>query len=544
MRRLVRSIGRAVVLGAVVVPLGAGIALAHPLGNFTINHYAGIRVEPSRVLVDAVIDEAEIPAFQARQAFDLDGDGVLSAAETAAARRTACESVSGGLALTVDGSAVPLRLAQAGLSFPPGNGGLSTMRAVCTFGAALVAPVLAGTTIAFRDDFESTRIGWREMAVTGSGVTVSKSPVPATGATNRLTAYPSGLAGAPDVRSVSFVVAPGGATLAPFTVPDAQPLDGAAVVPAAAAGEASVPGGDASIPDVLRSAPTTPIIGLLALFAAGILGAGHALTPGHGKTLMAAYLVGTRGTPRHAVGLGLAVSVSHTLGILALAALVLAAETRLPPDMVVRIAPLVAAVSILVVGGWMLFTEARRAIAARRSRRQELAHEAAHAHGADHAHDHDHAHASDHEHGASGAHAHDHDEVAVANPELEHSHGGVRHTHLPPAGSTISWRSLFVLGLAGGLVPSASALLILLATIAAGRPAWGVILVGAFGLGMAAVMTGVGLAFVHARGLIERAPSRIRIAGSGRLVPAGAAVLVLGLGLVLTSQALSVATLG
>ncbi len=408
MRRIVRSIGRAVVLGAVVVPLGAGIALAHPLGNFTINHYAGIRVEPSRVLVDAVIDEAEIPAFQARQAFDLDGDGVLSAAETAAARRAACESVSGGLVLTVDGSAVPLRLAQAGLSFPPGNGGLSTMRVVCTFDAALAAPVVAGTTITFRDDFESTRIGWREMAVTGSGVTVSKSPVPTTGATNRLTAYPSGLAGAPDVRSVSFTVAPGGATLAPFTVPDAQPLDGAAVVPAAASsGEASVPGGDASIPDVLRSAPTTPIIGLLALFAAGILGAGHALTPGHGKTLMAAYLVGTRGTPRHAVGLGLAVSVSHTLGILALAALVLAAETRLPPDMVVRIAPLVAAVSILVVGGWMLFTEARRAIAARRSHRQELDHEAAHAHGADHAHDHDHAHAPDHEHGASGAHAHD-----------------------------------------------------------------------------------------------------------------------------------------
>ena len=217
MRRLVRSIGRAVVLGAVVVPLGAGIALAHPLGNFTINHYAGIRVEPSRVLVDAVIDEAEIPAFQARQAFDLDGDGVLSAAETAAARRAACESVSGGLVLTVDGSAVPLRLAQAGLSFPPGNGGLSTMRVVCTFDAALAAPVVAGTTIAFRDDFESTRIGWREMAVTGSGVTVSKSPVPTTGATNRLTAYPSGLAGAPDVRSVSFTVAPGGATLAPFT---------------------------------------------------------------------------------------------------------------------------------------------------------------------------------------------------------------------------------------------------------------------------------------------------------------------------------------
>ena len=62
-----------------------------------------------------------------------------------------------------------------------------------------------------------------------------------------------------------------------------------------------------------------------------MLGAGHALTPGHGKTLMAAYLVGTRGTPRHAVGLGMAVSVSHTLGILGLAAVVLAAESTLPP---------------------------------------------------------------------------------------------------------------------------------------------------------------------------------------------------------------------
>ena len=115
---------------------------------------------------------------------------------------------------------------------------------------------------------------------------------------------------------------------------------------------------------------------------------------------------------------------------------------------------------------------------------------------------------------------------------------------MPPAGSTISWRSLIVLGLAGGLVPSASALLILLATIAAGRPAWGVVLVAAFGLGMAAVMTGVGLAFVHARGLLERAPTRIRATRAVRLVPAGAAVLVLMVGVVLTTQALSVVALG
>ena len=369
-------------LGTAVVPLAAGVALAHPLGNFTINHYAGIRVEPSRVLVDVVIDEAEIPTFQATQAFDLDGDGALSAAETTAARRSGCDAVGRGLSLVVGGSAVVPSLTEAGLSFPPGNGGLSTMRLVCTFDAPLDAPLAAGTTIAFRDDFEPTRIGWREMAVTGSGVTVA-GPVPAVGATSRLTAYPTGLTGAPDVRSVSFTASPGGPVLAPFDVPDAQPLDGSAAPAApvtAAAVDAPVPGGDASIPDVLRNAPSTPILALIALLTAAALGAGHALTPGHGKTLMAAYLVGTRGTPRHAVGLGLAVSVSHTMGILALAALVLAAETRLPPDLVVRTAPLVAAVSILVIGGWMLFTEARRAIAARRAAGHDE-------HAVDHEHD-------------------------------------------------------------------------------------------------------------------------------------------------------------
>ena len=497
MRRPLRSLAGALVLGLLIVPFAAGIALAHPLGNFTINHYAGIRVEPSRVLVDVVIDEAEIPTFQATQAFDLDGDGALSAAETAAARQTGCGSVAGGLALTVDGAAAGLSLFQAGLSFPAGNGGLSTMRLVCTFEAALASPVSAGTTIAFRDDFEPTRIGWREMAVIGSGVMIAGSVAPAVGSTDRLTAYPTTLTGAPDVRSVAFTVAPGGPVLAPLAVPDAEPLDAVATPASTAAATAgapaavsSVPGGEASIPDVLRNAPSTPLIALFALFSAAILGAGHALTPGHGKTLMAAYLVGTRGTPRHAVGLGLAVSVSHTMGILALAALVLAAETRLPPDLIVRVAPLVAAVSILVIGGWMLFTEARRAIAARRAIGNDehaLDHDHAHEQGHDHAVHHDHG--SEHDHDSDPVHdhasGHVHDHPVDAPRDLAHSHGGIRHTHLPPAGSTVTWRSLFVLGLAGGLVPSASALLILLATIAAGRPAWGVILVAAFGLGMA-----------------------------------------------------------
>jgi ABC-type nickel/cobalt efflux system permease component RcnA len=548
--RAARRLVRAAILAFVLVPFGAAVALAHPLGNFTINHSAGIRVEPDRVLLDVVIDEAEIPTFQATLDLDQDADGELSPAEIDTARTGGCTSVGHALTLTVGGSAVPLRLTAAGVTFPPGNGGLSTMRLVCTIEGDLAAPIPAAASVTLRDDFESKRLGWREMLLVADGVTVSGSDLPATSTSARLTAYPTGLTGAPDVRSTTFTVAPGGpAAASPFWVRDAQPiapieLSGTPLVVAPVApspiaeaapvalapavdpaSAATVPGGEGAIPDVLRSAPVTPFIVLLALATAALLGAGHALTPGHGKTLMAAYLVGTRGTPRHALGLGLAVSVSHTFGILALAMVVLAAASALPPDLVVRNAPLVAAVAIVAIGGWMLLTEARRWRARRASTAAERE---APAH--DDVHDHHHDHADPHDH------AHPHAE--------EHSHGGVPHRHVPPPGATISWRSLFVLGLAGGLIPSTNALLILLATIASGRPAWGVVLVVAFGLGMAGVMAGVGLAFVFARGYLDRAPARTRLASAARYVPLAAGVLVLTVGLVLTSQALATARLG
>jgi ABC-type nickel/cobalt efflux system permease component RcnA len=190
-------------------------------------------------------------------------------------------------------------------------------------------------------------------------------------------------------------------------------------------------------------------------------------------------------------------------------------------------------VTIVLIGGWMLITEIRRW----RDRRVAQALLATPAHPHEHQHDahgHDHA-AHDHAH----AHVHPHDQAQV-HEDAAHSHGGVAHRHVPAAGSTITWRSLFVLGLAGGLVPSTNALLILLGTIAAGRPAWGVVLVVAFGLGMAAVMGGVGLLFVSARGFLERLPRGGMAGTATRLMPLGAAVLVLGLGLVLTGQAIGV----
>jgi ABC-type nickel/cobalt efflux system permease component RcnA len=494
---------RALLLAAAAAFVIPALALAHPLGNFTINHYAGVRIEPDRVLLDVVIDQAEIPAFQARQTLDTDEDGEVSDAELEAGRVSSCRVLANDLDLAVDGERLGLRPIAAGLTLRPGVGGLSTLRQVCGFEAALAAPIAAGTLVEFSDASYAERIGWREIVVDGSGVTVSpvEGELRGSSASDRLNSYPQNLLDdALADEHITVSVASGGATLPPMAIPDGTPIEViAGGSTPAAPGVAAVPGGvGGEIPALFQTSDLTPFVILLSLATAAALGAVHALTPGHGKTLMAAYLVGTRGTPVHAVGLGLSVSVSHTIGILALAALVLGAQRVLDPDLVVRSAPIVAALGIVVVGGWMLLAEVRR-------RAESSSHE----------------------------HAHTHDD------EREHSHGGVRHSHSLARGAAITWRSLFILGLAGGIIPSTSALLILLGAIATGRAAYGIVLVVAFGIGMAFVMSGIGLLVVGARGRFDALGHGSTFGRVRRWVPLGAACLVLGLGLFLTVQAVS-----
>jgi ABC-type nickel/cobalt efflux system permease component RcnA len=152
----------------------------------------------------------------------------------------------------------------------------------------------------------------------------------------------------------------------------------------------------------------------------------------------------------------------------------------------------------------------------------------------EHEHDHDHNDAHEHDHDDPHEHAHSH-----ASAASEHSHGGLRHTHLPTHGATLTWRSLFLLGLAGGIIPSTNALLILLGTIATGRTAFGIVLVVAFGLGMAAVLGGVGLAMVYARDRLERLSPSSAIGKLSAAAPLVASIAVLALGLWLTTQAVA-----
>ncbi|HET7702215.1 MAG TPA: hypothetical protein VFK35_02370 [Candidatus Limnocylindrales bacterium] len=517
-RRAAFRLLAAVMTGLAGLAAPAAVA-AHPLGNFTINHFAELRIAPDRVELDLVIDMAEIPTFQERQAMDADEDGSVSDEEAAAWAGSACAALTGKLRLALDG--VPLVAARGAstVSFPPGAGGLSTLRLECAIGADFPAPITAPVTVTFADDSYAERIGWREILATGAGTSLDTNGLPATSPSARLTAYPADQLAQPlDIRSATIRVTPAATAPAPSATPATGPLPGRPE-------SGAVPGGvGAELPAIFRTADLTPLVLLAAFATAMAIGAGHALTPGHGKTLMAAYLIGSRGTAIHALGLGLSVAISHTLGILALAVLILGAGNVLPPDVVYRVTPVIAAVSIVAIGGWMLLGELRRRAGLRAS-----------SPAADHAHEH--GHADEHGH-REEEHDHEHEPGA---PGREHRHGGIRHSHLPSAGSALSWRGLFVLGLAGGLVPSTSALLILLGSIAAGRPAFGLVLVVAFGLGMAAVMTGVGLTMILARGRLDRMPRASALGRLAAVAPLVASVAVFALGLVLTWQALTAA---
>ena len=487
---------RAFTVGLVLAAVPV-VASAHPLGNFTINHYAGIRVAADAVTLDVVVDMAEIPTFQERQRIDADGDGTVSDAEASRERLTACGRLAPDLHLLVGGAPLPLQLTAAGLVFPAGAGGLSTMRLVCEYHAPFDGRMRTGQRLHFEDASYGERIGWREIVVEGDGVAVHGEHL-AGSVSRRLTSYPTDLLSTPrDDRSIDLLVTAGGDRLAADTIPDAQPIDGPAKRSPSLA--ASVPGGE-QLTALLGRGDLSPLAILLSLVLAAGLGALHAISPGHGKTVMAAYLVGSRGSARHAVVLGLIVTAAHTVGVVGLALVTLLASDILPPERLYPVLGLSSGAIVIGIGLYLLTARWRALTAARR-------HGLAHAHGDEHAHGEHH-----------GQH-HGHDHIA--------------------AGSNLSWRALFSLGLAGGLVPSASALLLLLGAIAAGQPAYGLALAIAFGAGMAVVLSGIGILMVRASGFVQLVP---QLGGLARFTPAlpwMTAVIVLVAGIYLTGQALT-----
>jgi ABC-type nickel/cobalt efflux system permease component RcnA len=283
------------------------------------------------------------------------------------------------------------------------------------------------------------------------------------------------------------------------------------------------------------------------LLAAMIWGAGHALTPGHGKAIVGAYLIGARSTPWHAVYLGLTVTLTHTLGVFALGLVALFASQYVLPE---QLYPWLGALSGLVVVGMGLFMLRQRVgplIAGKiADRRDHHDHGHIDSHTGVHAHDqggghhdgghHHHSHSHDHEDVHDHSHHHDHDHHGHLHADghsHDHGHG---HSHLPPGadGSPVTWRSLLLLGVSGGLLPCPSALVLLLAAVSMNRVAFGMALVVAFSFGLAAVLTTVGLLFVKGGAVVQRVP---RFTAWQHYLPVASALVITVLGVVLMTEA-------
>ncbi|MUL37848.1 nickel/cobalt transporter [Gloeocapsopsis dulcis] len=238
----------------------------------------------------------------------------------------------------------------------------------------------------------------------------------------------------------------------------------------------------------------------LAIAASFVWGAMHAMSPGHGKTVVGAYLVGTRATAQHALFLGLTTTITHTLGVFVLGLVTLFASQYILPEQLSPWLSCLSGIMVVAIGLNLFFSRMRRS-----------PHDV-HTHSDQHHSHHDHHHDDEHAH--------------------SHSHG--HHSHLPPENLPITWRSLLVLGISGGLVPCPSALVVLLSAIALGRIGFGLVLVLAFSFGLAGVLIAIGLLLVRVKRVFKQIPTHIKLV---RFLPAISALFVALLGVGITTQA-------
>jgi nickel/cobalt transporter (NicO) family protein len=414
---------RALLLALAILALSAPAAAAHPLGNFSINHLTSLEVSRDRVDLHYVLDQAEIPTVEERR---------LPRSEVLDRKR---QEVADGLSLRVDGRALPLAMAPgATLAYRPGAAGLKTTRLELDLNARVKDP----RRVEVRDETFPGRVGWKAIVSKPGDGTAVRTNAPTGDPTHGLRRYPQDLLSSPlDRREASFGVKPGDGTL---TAPKAE---GERVSTTHTSGD-----GFTSVFEDAASGKGVLALLLLAAFGWGAL---HALSPGHGKAMVAAYLVGTRGTARHALALGGAVTVTHTIGVFALGVVTLALSQYVLPEDLYPWLTLVSGLMVLGIGAGVLRSRIRRA-------------------------------------------------------RLHH-----HHHHGP---EDLSWRGILGMGAAAGLIPCPSALVVLLAAVSQHEVGLGLLLITAFSLGLAGTLSGLGLAVVRARRLLPRLGVSSRVLGA------------------------------
>ncbi|MBV9180885.1 MAG: hypothetical protein JO356_06200 [Acidobacteria bacterium] len=541
---------------ALFVLLSSAACFAHPMGNFSISHYSGIEVKKGQVEIRYIIDMAEIPTFQEMQKGTLVANPEDRGTRNYVAKQA--RALGAGLTLTIDGRPLELRTQFGDILFPPGAGGLPTLKMAFLYRADFASARIPSDgdkyAIYYRDNNFPNRVGWKEIiAASGPGVKIVISSVPEKDRSTQLSNYPTDLVDSPPLdteASVSFTLnqssevaatatrspatrlwrsaasAPGTSQASAIQQRSAGPLasalNAAGPIPAAtlsfttSAFESRLkPNKQAISKNRFTQLMTANQLGIWFLVVAAAIAAGlgalHALEPGHGKTIVAAYLVGSKGTAYHAFILGLVVTVSHTAGVYALGAVTLYASRYILPE---QVYPWLGAISGMLIAalGSYLFLQ------------RYSAHALGHSHSP-HGY-HPPGRASSHTHAEGFIHTHD----GYAH---KHADGHHHHHEIRP---DVSFRQLLVLGITGGVVPCPAALVVLLSAVALNRIGFGLFLILAFSVGLAAVLIAIGLLMVYARQFMTKFRSEGPLIG--RWLPLTSAAVIMFSGLVIAVRSL------
>jgi nickel/cobalt transporter (NicO) family protein len=475
-----KLVGGAIGLLSLFIPQ---VAAAHPMGNFSINVHLGIDFRETSLAATLIIDMAEIPTFQEKELIDSSVDGDISQSEGSSYAEETCGHHRDQIDMSRDGVRLDLHSDGASFELLPGAAGLEILRLTCTYQVDLSND--SGARLEVVNRVHIDRIGWREMTATATGFTI-ETDLPVISPSLELTKFPQG----PQEDRSNAVI---DYSRASSSVVAAPPLT------------------------IVERLGSKLQVGSLALLTAAGLGIAHALAPGHGKTLMAAFLVGRRGRVRHAAGLGLSVAISHTLGVGILGIVTVLTTSRFEPERIYPWLSIASALVVTIIGTVMLY----RALVLRSGHHSHRHQEPD---GHPHTHPHDEGREHRHEHHQGHEHTHDHDHG--------HSHHGKESDHI------VGWKSLAALGLAGGLVPSASAVVLLLGAVSAGDPWFGLGLVVAFGIGMAIALVAAGIGAIWAVRLGWRFfTNDTRRHRLERIIPALAGGAVTVVGLILLTQA-------
>ncbi len=520
----------AILVVILVILACAPLLPAHPLGNFSINHYMRFEAVPGGVEMRYAMDLAEIPTFELLRSWGMERTSPREDLEGKAVEQARLWMDK--LVVQIDGKPVQPIFEDASLAIVDGAGNLPIVRITSRMRIGAT-----GGRLQYEDHNFEGRAGWKEIVVAAApGARLESASQTDRERSQALTAYPPDPMVAPpqDLRaefvwttdttittSVTTRVTtdahpaphrgfakPAVEPAAPFIQSIPQPAGPVAASPAAALAR-NAPAGTVVKNDFLSrllhrdKLPLNML--LIALVIAFGLGGAHALTPGHGKTIVAAYLVGSRGTLKHAAFLGAMVTVTHTVSVFALGLATLFLFRLIAPERITGILGVISGLSIAMIGGWML----------RKRFHGVLGHHQHTHHQYSHKHDHSHPHDESHDH-------------------LHHDGPG-GHTHMPEG--DVSWGSLVTLAISGGLVPCESALVLLLSAISLGRAGLGLLLLLAFSLGLAGVLMGIGAMVLYAKRLL---PERSRM-GHGpfmRWAPVASAVVVFAIGVLMTSVSL------